>query len=334
MYRRLKGLKGKEFRWALKLFASCIGLTFGLWLILLVFSTLIFHSPKPLASITVDVLSLVVERVITLENRVGLWMAIFILNTVVVIVASTFSAFLLLTLSLEIHDLKYRMRHPRYNIIAKVMDKLGSVLIWKPLFLIFKKLDSSFKKIHYSHPLNDSTQGIWRFCGYSNREFRNIFYIFPYMVPAITAIVNGIVIGMLLAVHIFMGAYNGLLIAGLPGLTAGMFINFISFLCYTMPHGILELYAFLTAIALGRRFALHYSNEIFERRLLLNHRLEELTKDVQYLTNMIKQFLKSRTVLISLAFIISLLFIAAYIETYITANIAENVLTFLIDTLF
>ena len=329
MYRKLIWVKREEFVWALKLFVKSIGLTLGLWLFLFVLSTWVFSDPEPLASATIDVVSLVMGRVGLLEEKVGLWMAIFALNTVVTVVASTASALLLLTLPFEVKDLKYRMAHPTYEKIAKIMDKVGITLLWNPLFHIFKRFNSSFAEIYRSEPPRNQFQGCWRFCGYSGTGFRNIYYIIPYLIPALIAIVNGIIIGMVLAVNIFLGAYDGFLIAGLRGLTVGVLLNFLYFLSVILPHGVIEVFAVLTAIAFGQGFASRYSNTILEQKLLMDHRLEELEKHVKYLVALTKQFLTSKTVLIPLTLVICLLCIASYIEVYITPNIAERVLTIL-----
>jgi hypothetical protein len=322
------GLKRKEFSWALKLFMISIGLTFVLWLGLFVLSTLVFHSPEPVASTTVGVISLVMERVVMLEGRMGLWMAIFVLNTFATVVASMSSALLLLILPLQVNDIKSRMTHQRYEKIAKIIDKLIYAL-WKPFLLIFKRLDRGFAKSYKEDPPSSQFHGFWRYCGYSGIGFRNIFYVFPFVIPALTAIINGIIIGMVLAVNIFMGAYDGFLAAGLHGFTVGALLNFLYFLSVIMPHGIIELLAVLMAIALGQSFASMYSQEISEHGLLLAHRLEEFENELTYLVTLTKQFLKSRRILKALTVIICLLFLSAYIEVHITPNIAERVLTIL-----
>ncbi len=94
------GAHRQSFIWALKLFLISGGLAVGVWLLLFVVFTLVFTSPEPVVSTTAAAVSLVMERVVGLEGWVGLWMALFALNTCVAVVASTSSALLLLLLPL------------------------------------------------------------------------------------------------------------------------------------------------------------------------------------------------------------------------------------------
>jgi uncharacterized membrane protein SpoIIM required for sporulation len=318
----------QAFMWAFKLFRISVGLTVGLWLALFVLSTLVFSSPEPVASTTTGVVSLVMERVVGLEEWVGLWMALFALNTCAAVVASTSSALLLLLLPLQVPDIQSRMAHPRYERFAKILDKLIYVL-WTPCFHVFKRFDRGFAQRYEVDPPSSQFQGFWRLCGYSGIGFRNIFYVFPFVIPALTAIINGGLIGMVLAVNLAMGAYAGFLAAGVPGLAIGSFLNVLYFLSAILPHGILEVFAVFMAIAVGQGFAALYSNEIFERGLLIDHRLEAFDKDLKYLVTVTKQFLMSRRVLTTLAVIVGLLFLSAYIEAHITPTIVANVLTIL-----
>ncbi len=328
MCSKASGAQRQSFMWALKLFLISGGLAVGVWLLLFVVFTLVFTSPEPVVSTTAAAVSLVMERVVGLEGWVGLWMALFVLNTCVAVVASTSSALLLFLLPLQVPDIQYRMAHPWYERVAKGLDKLLYVL-WKPSFWVFARFDQGFARRYEADPPSAQFQGVWRVCGYSGIGFRNIFSIFPFVIPALTAIINGSLIGVVLAVNLAMGAYTGFLTAGIPGLARGAGINVLYFLSAILPHGLLEISGLLLAIAVGQGFAVQYSNEIFERGLLLDHRLEGLDKDVRYLVTVTKRFLTSRRVLTTLVLIVGLLFLAAYIEAYITPTIMANVLTHL-----
>ncbi len=321
------GAHRQSFMWALKLFLISGGLAVGVWLLLFVVFTLVFTSPEPVVSTTAAAVSLVMERVVGLEGWLGLWMALFALNTCVAVVASTSSALLLLLLPLQVPDIQYRMAHPWYERFAKGLDKLIYGL-WTPGFRVFARFDRGFARRYEADPPSAQFQGVWCVCGYSGIGFRNIFSIFPFVIPALTAIVNGSLIGVVLAVNLAMGAYAGLLTAGIPGLARGASLNVLYFLSAILPHGLLEISGILLAIAVGQGFAVRFSHEIFERGLLLDHRLEGLDKDVRYLVTVTKHFLTSRRVLVTLFVIVGLLFLAAYIEAYITPTIMTNVLTF------
>lgn len=320
-------LNRKGFGWALKLFCISIGLTVGFWMMLFVLSTAIFTSPEPVASTTLALVTLMMHRAVELESRVGLRLTIFALNMVATLVASVVSALLLLSLPFEVSDVKYRHAHPIYTKLAKTMDTVGYLLLWKPLFTIVRRLDSSFTIQGQPDQTCTSQEGIWSLCGYSGTEFRSMFSIFPFVIPALTAIANGIIFGMILIVTIVMGAYEGALIAGLSGLFSGAIQQSIYFLVATMPHGLIELGVAMTTITVGYSFASQYAREIVDHRLLIDSRLAIFEGDVNELVFLTKQFLKSRLVFSTLLSSACLLWIAAYIEVNITPTIIEWALT-------
>jgi len=320
----------QAFTWALKLFLISAGLTVGVWLVLFVLATLAFSSPEPVASTTTGVVSLVMERVAGLEGWIGLWMALFALNTCAAVVASTSSALFLLLLPLQVPDIRYRMAHPRYEWFATILDRL-IYAVWTPGFRVFAKLDRGFAQRYAVDPPRAQFQGFWRVCGYSGIGFRNIFSVFPFVIPALTAVVNGSLIGIVLAVTLVMGGYTGFLAAGIPGLAIGSVLNLLYFFAAILPHGLLELFAVVMAIALGHSFATLYSNEIFERGLLMDHHLDVFDKDLQHLVAVTKQFLTSRRVLTTVAVIVGLLFLAAFIEAHVTPTIIAHVRAVLHD---
>jgi uncharacterized membrane protein SpoIIM required for sporulation len=289
-------------------------------------SILFFASPEPVTSLTMDTIAFMLQRVVLLEERVGLWMAIFILNTVVTLFASLAGALLILPLPLEVTDIRYRQVHPLYARFAKQLDRVGYILLWKPLVKLFQRFDKSFAVQKASESRHSSSHNFWSMLGYSGTEFHNMFYILPYLIPALTVIVNGIVMGMVLTVTIVKGAYEGILLAGYPGFFLGITQQSLHFFAFTMPHGILELSAVFSAIAIGHTFALQHSHELATQRVIVDPPLEVFDKNVKHLVTFTKEFLTSKGMLSTLFLITCLLFLAAYIEVYITPDIAKRVL--------
>lgn len=322
------GVERAEFIWALKLFMKSIGLAFVLWLVLMAISTLAFSTLKPVVSVSMTVVGPQMKRLGALERRVGLWMAIFALNTVAAVIASTLGALIILILMpLQFKDLKYRTERSTYGRIAKIADKVAYIP-WRPIFFLFKRFDNSFVGAYQGEASGPPVhEGVWMFCGYSREDFRKMVHIFLHIMPALAAIVNGIIIGMLLAIVVSMAAYSGFLTAGLSGLFVRASLGLVVFLSLTLPHGVLELFAFLSAIGIGHSFARLYSRELSDRNLLTGDRPEELEEEVKHLGALTMRFLKSKAVSKTLMLIICLLFVAAYIEAYVTPHIAERILS-------
>lgn len=271
-----------------------------------------------------DAVAIMMHRVVLLEEQLGLWSAIFILNTVVAVFASLAGALLILTLPLEVADIRYRHAHPTYNRFAKQLDSFGYQLLWKHLITIFLRFDK-FAKQNQAKTSYQSPRGFWKMIGYSGSDFQNMFYILPFLIPALTSIVNGVVFGMVLTVTIVTGAFEGFLVAGGSGFVIGVAQQSLHFLAFTMPHGVIELLAIFSAIAIGYSFASKCTQDLVSQRLLIDHRLEVFERNINYLVTLAKQFLKSKALISALLLIICLLLFAAYIEVYITPEIAEKV---------
>jgi uncharacterized membrane protein SpoIIM required for sporulation len=272
-----------------------------------------------------DAVAIMMHRVVLLEEQLGLWSAIFILNTVVAVFASLAGALLILTLPLEVTDIRYRHAHPTYSRFAKQLDSFGFKLLWRHLIKIFQRFDKKFAKQNQAKTSYQSPRGFWNMIGYSGSDFQNMFYILPFLIPALTSIVNGVVFGMVLTVTIVTGAFEGFLVAGGSGFVIGVAQQSLHFLAFTMPHGVLELSVIFSAIAIGYSFAYQCTQDLVSQRLLIDHRLEVFESNINYLVILAKQFLKSKALISALLLIICLLLFAAYIEVYITPEIAEKV---------
>jgi len=323
---RLNWINRKAVIWTVKLFTKSALLTSGIWLGLFTLSIIVLGSPEPVSVATMDVVAIMLQRVVFMEEQVGLWMAIFILNTIVAVFASIAGALLILTLPFEATDIRYRYTHPTYARASKQLDRYGYWLLWKNLITLFQRFDT-FAKQYKTNTSQNTPLGFWKLIGYSRSDFQRMFYILPFLIPALTAIVNGIVFGMVLTVTIIQGAYEGFLIGGGTGFMNGIAQQSLHFLAFTMPHGVLELSVIFSAIALGHSFADQFTRELISQRLLIDHRIEVFEKNISYLVTFSKQFLISKTMLFTLLLFSCVLFVAAYIEVYITPVIAESVVT-------
>jgi uncharacterized membrane protein SpoIIM required for sporulation len=321
---RLNWVNRKAVLWAVQLFSKSCILASGIWLGLYAISLIVLGSPEPVSESTMEVVAIMLQRVVLLEEQVGLWMAIFILNTIVAVFASLAGALLILTLPLEATDIRYRQAHPTYARFAKHLDRVGYWLLWKNLIKVAQRVDAVGRQrqtgISDSHSL-----GFWNLVGYSGSDFQKMFSVLPFLIPALTAIVNGIVFGMVLTVTLMQGAYAGFLIGGGAGVFIGFAQQSLHFLAFTMPHGVLELAVIFSAIAVGYSFADQFAQQLLSQRLLIDPRLEVFEKNLICLVTVAKQFLRSKTLLSTLLLFTGVLCLAAYIEVYITPNIAESV---------
>ena len=300
-------------------------LTSGIWLGLFIISIIVLGSPEPVSVATMDVVAIMLQRVVFMEKQVGLWMAIFILNVIVAVFASIAGALLILTLPLEATDIRYRYAHSTYARVSKKMDSFGYRLLWKNLIMLCQRFDV-LPNQYNTHTAQNTPLGFWKLVGYSRSDFQKMFSILPFLIPALTAIVNGVVFGMVLIVTIFQGAYEGFLLGGGTGFFNGIAQQGLRFLAFTMPHGVLELSIIFSAIAVGHSFANLFTQELISQRLLIDHRIEVFEKNITYLVTFSKQFLRSKTMLFTLLLFSCVLFVAAYIEVYITPVIAESVI--------
>ena len=321
---RLNWVNRKAVIWVVKLFIKSSILTSGIWLGLFMISIIVLGSPEPVSASTMDVVTIMLHRVVLIEEQVGLWMAIFILNTIVAVFASITGALLILTLPLEASDIRYRQAHPTYARFAKQLDNYGYRLLWKNLIKIFQRF-STFAKQYHSDTAYYTPLGFWKLVGYSRSDFQKMFSILPFLIPALTSIVNGVVFGMVFTVTIIQGAYEGFLTAGGSGFLHGIAQQSLHFLAFTMPHGVFELSAIFSAIAVGYSFADQFTRELISQQLLIDYRLELFEKNITCLATFSKQFLRSKTILYTLFLVICALLLAAYIEVYITPIIAERV---------
>ncbi|MDW7731823.1 MAG: stage II sporulation protein M [Methanolobus sp.] len=167
---------------------------------------------------------------------------------------------------------------------------------------------------------------VWEYCGYGKDDYRMFAYMLPYTVPVMILVVNGFLMGILLAFFIFNGAMTGYQLFGERGITVGLLYNTAYFFISIMPHGIIEIPAILLAAAVGRRFAYIQSHEIIHKELFLGDSIESLKNDVSTVMDTVRQYLNSRYLWKMFAIMVLMLFVAAYIETYETLLIVDRVM--------
>ncbi|MDO9517094.1 MAG: stage II sporulation protein M [Methanosarcinaceae archaeon] len=180
---------------------------------------------------------------------------------------------------------------------------------------------------------DEDTSSVWDFCGYTKQDYRMFAYLQSYIVPVLMLIVNGIILGILLAFFIFNGAMSGYENMGPQGMISGLFYTFSYFVFSILPHGIIELPVLFLAASLGYRFAYVQSKAIADENFFMGDDIESINRDVSRINSMTSEYLKSRYLWTVFGIAVMLLLIAAYIEIYVTPvvlkyamSVVENVL--------
>ena len=89
-------------------------------------------------------------------------------------------------------------------------------------------VDKDFPSIMEKREVKE-LNSMWQYCGYGKTDYHKFAYILPYTVPAMIILVNGFLIGILLAFFTFNGAMTGYQIFGIKGITIGIFYNVVYF---------------------------------------------------------------------------------------------------------
>jgi uncharacterized membrane protein SpoIIM required for sporulation len=158
-------------------------------------------------------------------------------------------------------------------------------------------------------------------------------YMMPYIVPLMILMVNGFLMGILLAFFTFNGAVTGFQLFGMKGILIGLFYNVIYFFISIVPHGIIEIPAILVAAALGYRFAYIQAHNVIDKELFNGNDIESLKEDSAYILASSKDYIRSEYTWKMLGIIILTLLVAAYVETYVTLGIVDRVMQMIDDSL-
>ena len=157
-------------------------------------------------------------------------------------------------------------------------------------------------------------------------EYRMFSYILPYTVPLLILIVNGMLMGILLAFFTFNGAVTGFELFGDKGIVLGLLYNVVYFFISIIPHGIIEIPAILVAAAVGYHFAYIQAHDVIKCDFFTGDGTESLLKDTGYIFETTKEYLLSSYTWKMMVLIVLTLLLAAYIETYVTLGIVDKVM--------
>ena len=326
-------IKDKDLMWSAKTFTSSI-------LISLVFSMILYtfmlavSEPAPVSEAITSTASAATAKVVVTAEYINPMWAIFIFNSLAVFSASVGTGLFLLIHPLLVRDIELRTDNRVYSFFSVIFEKL-----LMPLNRLLQKIvssrDQDFSALSKTGSEREGT--IWQYCGYEKDDYRMFAYMLPHVVPLMILVVNGFLIGILLAFFIFNGAMTGFQLFGEKGIIVGLLYNVTYFFISIVPHGIIEIPVILLAAAVGRRFAYIQSHEVIDKELFLGDSIESLKNDVSNVMSTLKEYLNSRYLWKSFALMAIMLLIAAYIETYVTLRISENVMYLLdsgIDTYF
>ncbi|MDF1533208.1 MAG: stage II sporulation protein M [Methanosarcinaceae archaeon] len=148
-------------------------------------------------------------------------------------------------------------------------------------------------------------------------------YFLSYIVPVLMLIINGIILGIMLAFFVFNGAMSGYESMGMHGMVIGLFYTISYFVFSILPHGIIELPILFLAASLGYRFAHVQSEAIAKENFFMGDDIESINRDVSRINSMTSEYLKSRYLWTVFGIAVILLLIAAYIEIYVTPVVLE-----------
>ncbi len=315
----------KDLLWSVKTFSASLLIALVFSMVLYSF-TMTLSEPAPVNyAITSTASAATAKVVVTAEYISPMW-AIFIFNSLAVFSASVGTGLFLLIHPLLVRDIEMRTGSKTYTFISISFERL-----LMPLNRLLQKVVSSrdpdFASMQKTGPKKEGT--IWQYCGYGKDDYRMLAYMLPYIVPVMILVVNGALMGILLAFFVFNGALTGFQLFGEDGIIIGMLYNVAYFVISIVPHGIIEIPAILLAAAVGRRFAYIQSHEIMNKGLFLGDSIESLKIDVSRVIGTVKEYVSSRYLWKMFGLMVIMLLLAAYIETYVTLEIVERVMSVL-----
>jgi len=313
-------IKKKEIVWSAKYFSFAILIAFFLSILVYSVMFLISEPAHVDESIVVTASAAVAKVEITAEYINPVW-SVFIFNSIAVLIAVIGSSLFIYVHPIMIGEIELRSRYLTYASISIAMEKIlmpFNKLLQRSLTFI----DSDFPGIT-TEKSNDS-DSMWQYCGYEKSDYHKFAYMLPYTLPVMILLVNGFLLGILLAFFTFNGALTGFQIFGTKGILVGIIYNLAYFFISIIPHGIIELPAILLAAALGYRFAFIQSHEVKNKELFLGDNIKEAKQDVTRILDITKEYLSSLYIWKMLIIMISMLLVASYIEINMTGNIAEK----------
>ncbi|WP_407355220.1 stage II sporulation protein M [Methanolobus sp. WCC5] len=318
-----------DVKWSAKVFILSVAVSFSVAIIayILMFT---FAQPEPVSEVIMNTASAATAKVTISANYMSLFWAIFIFNSIAASFAVIGTGFFNMLHRILISDIGMRPKHHLYASFSIVFEK-AMMPVFRALTAITSILDRDFSTLERSREEKKGT--IWQYCGYGKNEYRDFAFMLPYTVPLMIVIVNGCLMGILLAFFTFNGALTGFQLFGLKGTAIGLMYNVIYFFVAIVPHGIIEIPALLIAAAIGYRFAYLQSHDVIGKKLFNGNDIQSLQEDAGYTYTMAKDYILSGYTWKMLCCIILTLLVAAYIETYVTLEIADLVMLALDNSL-
>ena len=322
----------KDFLWSVKLFTASAIVACMLSIALYVVMT-IFAEPQPVSTAIAATASAAMAKVEVGARYISPMWSIFMFNTIAIFTASFGTGFFSYIHNVFSGEFSFRSKHRIYAAISIKIDKLFTVF-YRHIRHIASIFDPRFSEIKINveertgeHTYSDEeTSSVWDLCGYTRDDYRMFAYILPYTVPVLILLVNGMLLGVLLAFFIFNGAMSGYEIMGLQGIVVGIFYTLSYFVFSILPHGIIELPVLFLAASLGYRFAYVQSKAVVDEGFFLDDDIESINRDVSRINSITAVYLKSGYLWGVFGVAVGLLLVAAYIEIYVTPEILECVM--------
>ena len=322
----------KEFLWSVKLFAisaivACI-LSIALYVVMTIFA-----EPEPVSTAIAATASAAMAKVEVGARYISPMWSIFAFNTIAIFTASFGTGFLSYIHNIFSGEFSFRSKHRVYAVIFIKIDKLFTIF-YRQIRRVASIFDPGFSRIGINveektgeHVYSDEdTSSVWDLCGYTRDDYRMFAYILPYTVPVLILLVNGFLLGVLLAFFIFNGAMSGYEIMGLQGIIIGVFYTLSYFVFSILPHGIIELPVLFLAASLGYKFAYVQSNAVADDGFFLGDNIESINMDVSRINSITAMYIRSGYLWSMFGVAVLLLLVAAYIEIYVTPAILEYVM--------
>lgn len=319
-----------DFLWSVKLFAASAIVACMFSIAVYVVMT-IFAEPEPVSTAIAATASAAMAKVEVGARYISPMWSIFVFNTIAIFTASVGTGFFSYIHNIFSGEFSFRSKHRMYAAISIKIDKLFTVF-YRHIRRIASIFDPGFSKINIENKTDenthqdDETSSVWDFCGYTRDDYRMFAYILPYTVPVLILMINGMLLGVLLAFFIFNGAMSGYEIMGLQGIVIGVFYTLSYFVFSILPHGIIELPVLFVAAALGYKFAYIQSNAVADYGFFLDDDIKSINRDVSRINSITAAYLRSRYLWGMFGVTVVLLLVAAYVEMYVTPGVVEYVM--------
>ncbi|MBP1909524.1 stage II sporulation protein M [Methanolobus bombayensis] len=317
----------KDIKWTIKVFLLSVLSAFILAMIAYIL-TFMTAEPEPASEVISDVImgtaSAATSKVTVTSTYINPMWAIFFFNSLAAGCAVIGTGLFIMVHKLLLGDIAMRPKNRYYAGLSILMEK-AMMPLYRALITIASRLDRDLLLIKNEKNNNEGT--IWQYCGYGKYEYRMFSYILPFTVPLLILLVNGVIMGILLAFFTFNGALTGFELFGEKGAIIGLLYNVVYFFISILPHGIIEIPVILLAATVGYHFAYIQSHDVVKKELFNGDKIESLLEDYGYVEKSIKEYLFSAYAWKMVVFITLTLLVAAYIETYVTLGIVDRIMT-------